>query len=125
MAMVFSVCPGCFRTAQTLAVGVDKPGSTISVTDYDKISGMNPRRRSSPLDLNNRHVVKGIFHILFHLLHVPCLWAAPIDQLRSSPVLLNKIQLAVILGIEITDVTPRGDVLLQVRLLVLEIGLCE
>jgi hypothetical protein len=43
MAMVFSVCPGRFRTAQTLAVGTDKPGGTISVTDsdYDKISGMS------------------------------------------------------------------------------------
>ena len=41
MAMVFSVCPGCFWTAQTLAVGTDKPGGTISVTDYDKISGMS------------------------------------------------------------------------------------
>ena len=82
---------------------------------------------TSPLDLNNRHVVKGIFHILFHwhLLHVPCLWAAPIDQLHSSPVLLDKIQLTVILTIEITDVTLRSDVFLQVRLLVLEIRLCE
>jgi len=55
--------------------------------------------------------------------YMSCLWA-PIDQLCSSP-LLHKIQLAVILGIEITDVTLRGDVLLQVRLLVLEVRLCE
>lgn len=41
MAMVFSVCPGRFRTAQTLAVGADKPGGTISVTDCDKISGIS------------------------------------------------------------------------------------
>ena len=41
MAMVFSVCPGRFRTTQTLAIGADKPGGTISVTDYDKISGMS------------------------------------------------------------------------------------
>ena len=77
------------------------------------------------MDLNDRHIVKGIFHILFHLLHVPCLWVAPIDQLHSSPVLLNKIQFTVILRIEITDVTPRSDVFLQVRLLVLKIRLCE
>lgn len=101
--------------------------ATIGITDHDKITSQNliARRRSSPLDLNNRHAVKGIFYILFHLLHVSCLWAAPTYQLRSSPVLFNKVQLTVIFGIEITDVTPRGDVFLQVRLLVLEIRLCE
>ena len=41
MAMVFSVCPGRFRTAQTLTVGADKPGSAIRITDCDKISGMS------------------------------------------------------------------------------------
>ena len=41
MAMVFLVCPGCFRTTQTLAIGTDKLGGTISITDDDKISGMS------------------------------------------------------------------------------------
>ena len=41
MAMVFSVCPGRFQTTQTLAIGTDKPGGTISISDYDKISGMS------------------------------------------------------------------------------------
>ena len=41
MAMVFLVCPGCFQTTQTLAIGADKPGSTISITDYDKINVMS------------------------------------------------------------------------------------
>ena len=39
MAMVFLLCPGHFWTTQTLAIGTDKPGGTISITDYDKISG--------------------------------------------------------------------------------------
>ena len=29
------------RTTQTLAIGTDKLGSMISITDYDKISGMS------------------------------------------------------------------------------------
>ena len=41
MAMVFSVCPGRFQTTQTLAIGTDKLGGTISISDYDKISGMS------------------------------------------------------------------------------------
>ena len=36
MAILFLVCPGCFRTTQTLAIGTDKPGGMISITDYDE-----------------------------------------------------------------------------------------
>jgi hypothetical protein len=46
MAMVFSVCPGCFQTAQTLAVGTNKSGSMIGIIDYDKISGMSESDRT-------------------------------------------------------------------------------
>ena len=37
MAMVFSVFPNRFWTTQTLAMGTDKSGGMISITDYDKI----------------------------------------------------------------------------------------
>ena len=33
MAMIFSVCPGCFRTAQTLVICTDEPRGVICVTD--------------------------------------------------------------------------------------------
>jgi hypothetical protein len=61
MAMIFPVGPGCFWTAQTLAICTDKPGSTICVTDHDKITKDSLtclRRRSSPLNLDKWHVVK-------------------------------------------------------------------
>jgi hypothetical protein len=48
-----------------------------------------------------------------------------VDQLCSSPVLLNEVELVVVLGIEITDVTLCCDELLKVRLLILKVGLYE
>ena len=128
MAMIILVSPGCLCTTQTLAIHTDKSGHTICITDQDKITtkdSLIPCPRSSTSNLDNWHIIKWVLDILFHLLHIYCLWAGPVDQLCSSPVLLNEVELTVIFGIVITDVTPGCDELLQVRLLIHKIKLCE
>ena len=77
------------------------------------------------LDLQVGHIIEACFHILFHLVDVICLWAQAVAEFCCSPVLLYEVHFTVVLQIEVTDMTPGGYQLFQVRLLVDEISLCE
>ena len=60
---------------------------------------------------------------MFHFFDCPRVPGHLKSKLCSSPVLLNKIKLAMIFRVKITKVTAALDMLLQKRLLILEIGL--
>ena len=68
-------------------------------------------------------VIKTTQHFPFHLLKGPCTASNAETEFRSTPVLLNEVQFTVVLGIKITQVTTRLDMLLKQRLLRHEIGL--
>jgi hypothetical protein len=68
-------------------------------------------------------IIKTCQHFLFHLIKGPCTASNVEPKLCSTPLLLNEVQLAMVLGIEVTQVTTRFDILLEKGLLRHEVGL--
>ena len=80
---------------------------------------------NSPPDLKQGHIIEARDDLPLHLLNCFCTPCHPKSKLRGSPVLLYEIELAVVLGVEVTKVTALFDELLQVGFLIQEVGLCK
>jgi len=73
--------------------------------------------RNSPLNMKERDIIKALNNIPLHLVDHCCVLRHTETQLGCSPVLLDKVELAVILGVKIADVTIRLNQLLKLGLL--------
>src|SRR6266849_10368976 len=78
----------------------------------------------APLNLIKGDVIETCQHFLLHLVKGLCMASDTEPKLCCTPILLNKVQFAVVLGIIITQVTTRFDIFLELRFLRYEVGLC-
>ena len=79
--------------------------------------------QDSPSNVKEGDVIQALDDLPLHLAdchRVPCY---PETELRRPPILLNEVEFAVILGVEITQVPTRLDQLLKLGLLRGEVGL--
>ncbi len=73
--------------------------------------------RNSPLNMKERDIIKALNDIPLHLVDHCCALRHTEMQLGHSLVLLDKVELAVILGVKIADVATRLNQLLKLGLL--------
>jgi len=73
--------------------------------------------RNSPPNMKERDIIKALNNIPLHLVNHCCMLCHTEMQLGHSPVLLDKVELAVILGVKIADVAVRLNQLLKLGLL--------
>ena len=78
-----------------------------------------------PRDGKQWDIVEALDNFPFHLFDVGRARKCTVAQFSSPPVLLDEIELAMIFGIEIAEVTASLDILLQGRFLGEEIRLVE
>src|SRR6266849_2517274 len=78
----------------------------------------------APSNLIKGDVIKTCQHFLLHLVKGLCMASDMEPKLRCTPILLNKVQFTVVLGIIITQVTTRFDIFLELRFLQYEVGVC-
>jgi hypothetical protein len=91
---------------------------------YEEFSVIKKKRNhNAPSNLFKGDIIKTCQHFLFHLIKGPCTASNAELKLCSTPVLLNEVQLAMVLGIEVAQVTTRFDILLEKGLLRHEVGL--
>lgn len=81
--------------------------------------------QNSPANGHQGNTVQGIQHVHLHCLDCSTPSHFAILTLCSSPILLNEIQLAVILRVVVTNVTPPFDKFLECRFLIYEVRLRE
>ena len=105
MAMILFVGPNCLGTGQALTVGrnemhgpVCKPANMFQLKKIKE-------RENSLLDLIKMKIIKTFQHSFFHLLECLCAASNMKSKLCHSPVLLDEIQLTVVFGIVITQIT--------------------
>jgi hypothetical protein len=92
---------------------------------YKEVSVFELKRsRSAPLNLFKGDVIETLQHFLLHLTKGPCTARNTVPKLCCTPVLLNKVEFAMILRIEVAQMTMRLDILLEQGLLRYEIELC-
>jgi hypothetical protein len=87
------------------------------------ISYATREHMDSPLDLIQGNVIQAGYDIFFHLLHGCRMIHGSESIFCHAPVLLNKIQFAVIFWVEVAEVATRLDKLLKLRFLINEVRL--
>jgi len=80
-------------------------------------------RGNIPSNLFKGDVVEAPQHFFFHLIEGPCMASDTESKLCCTPVLLDEVQLAMVFGIVITQMSTRFNVFLEHWLLQFEIGL--
>src|SRR6266404_8287097 len=73
--------------------------------------------KHSPTNLMKGNLIKTSFHFLHQLTHIGSSITLVKSKLGSSPILLNKVELTVIFGVEITNMVVSLNKFLDSRLL--------
>jgi hypothetical protein len=71
------------------------------------------KKENSPLNLKKRDTVKGIPYSLLHICNGGCPGCCTVSKFGRAPILLNKIQLAMVLQVEVANVPTAFNKLLQ------------
>lgn len=130
MTVILAICPDRLCTIQASVVCIHEPGRSVGIPVM-RIAVNKPIQRERerdqyiPNDLNVWNIIQACEHIGLHSLDIGGERRGSVTELSCSPILLNEIELAVIFGVEITEVTTVLDELGELRFLSNEIGLIE
>jgi hypothetical protein len=102
MSMIFLVCPACLRTTKPLPICRDEVCRSICISNHIRKRMDYYGRMNSPPDLKQGHIIEAHNNLPLHLLNCLCTPCHPKVKLHGSPVLLYEIELAVVLGVEVT-----------------------
>ena len=118
MTVIFPVGPYSLRTWKSLAVGWNETCWSICIPAEDIKDEMwcKNMKNESPLDLKQWNVVQACSDKLFHLINGCCMLHGTELKFCYAPVLLNEIEFAMILWVEIAEVAAGLDEFLKLRL---------
>ena len=105
MAVILFVGPNCLGTEQALTVGRNETrGPVCKPANMFQLKKIKERENSLS-DLIKTNIIKTFQHSFLHLLECLCVASNTKSKLCRSPVLLDEIQLTVVFGIVITQMT--------------------
>jgi len=75
--------------------------------------------------MTKQHRIKAVQHVDLHFIDISGLGTISILEFSRTPVLLNKVELAVVFWVDITNVTTCLNIFLKLQLLGIEVRFCE
>jgi hypothetical protein len=109
MTMIPLIGPGGLCTREPLPVSGDEPCRTICEPGEQDEIQMRQIKKNPPSNLEKRDTVEGFPYSLLHICE--CGWPGcrAVSKLGRAPILLDKVQLAMVLWVEVANVPAAFD----------------
>jgi hypothetical protein len=102
MPMVFFICPCHLHSRQSLPVSGDKMCGSICKPNGLSY-GTETKKEGKPSDLKKGNIVKALLDSVLHFMKRLCSGDHAVLRFGHTPVLLNKVQLTMVFGVEVAD----------------------
>src|ERR1700679_265808 len=120
MPMILPVRPYCLHAGKPLVICRNETRRSICIPTEDIRNGTRceDKKNESPSDLKQGNVVQAGYNMFCHLLNGCRTFHGTEPKFCCAPVLFNKVQLAMILGVKVAEMSARLDEFLKLRLVI-------